>query len=63
MRECSLPLTAAACVDRIYTELAVIDIDGGALQLREVADGLAVDEVIAATAAPLQVSEDELPTF
>ena len=63
VRECSLPLTAAACVDRIYTELAVIDIDGGALQLREVADGVAVDEVIAATAAPLHVSEDELPTF
>jgi 3-oxoacid CoA-transferase subunit B len=63
VRECSLPLTAAACVDRIYTDLAVIDVAGGALQLRELADGLSVDDVIAATDAPLQIPEADLPTF
>ena len=63
LRECSLPLTAKACVDRIYTDLAVIDVDGGALLLRELADGVSVDDVLAATGAPLQVPEDELPIF
>ncbi|MGD2173341.1 MAG: 3-oxoacid CoA-transferase subunit B [Gammaproteobacteria bacterium] len=63
VRECSLPLTARACVDRIYTDLAVVDIDGGALRLRELADGVSAEEVVAATGAPLQVPEDELPTF
>jgi len=63
LRECSLPLTAKACVDRIYTDLAVIDVDGGALRLRELADGVSADEVIAATGAPLQLPDDELPTF
>jgi 3-oxoacid CoA-transferase subunit B len=63
VRECRLPLTAKACVDRIYTELAVIDVERGALVLRELADGVSVDDVIAATDAPLQVPEDKLPTF
>jgi 3-oxoacid CoA-transferase subunit B len=63
VRECGLPLTAKACVDRIYTDLAVIDVDGGALRLRELADGVSAEEVVAATGAPLQVPEDELPTF
>ena len=63
VRECSLPLTAAACVDRIYTDLAVIDVADGALQLRELADGVSVDDVIAATDAPLRIPDHELATF
>ena len=63
VRECSLPITAAACVDRIYTDLAVIDIDGGRLLLREIAAGSTVEAVIAATAAPLQVPDGELKQF
>jgi 3-oxoacid CoA-transferase B subunit len=63
VRECSLPLTAPACVDRIYTELAVIDIVSAGLVLREIATDTTLDEVLAATAAPLQVPEHELPTF
>jgi 3-oxoacid CoA-transferase subunit B len=63
VRECSLPITAAACVDRIYTDLAVIDIVGGALYLREIAEEVTAAEVQAATDAPLQLPDNEIPTF
>lgn len=63
LRECSLPITAADCVDRIYTDLAIIDIVGGALYLREIAEEVTADEVRAATDAPLQLPDNEIPTF
>lgn len=63
VRECSLPITARACVDRIYTDLAVIDIVADGLLLREIAEGVTLDEVRAATAAPLQLSGADIPTF
>ena len=63
VRECSLPLTAAACVNRIYTDLAVIDVDQQGLTLVEVAEGVTVAEVVEATGAPLIVPENPLPTF
>jgi len=63
LRECRLPITASACVERIYTELAVIDIGAQGLILREIAQGTSLDEVVAATEAPLQIPNNELPTF
>ncbi|WP_030690971.1 CoA transferase subunit B [Streptomyces globisporus] len=60
--ECGLPLTGKAVVQRVITDLAVVDITEDGFVLAELAPGVTVDEVVAATAAPLRVPQGVGPT-
>ena len=51
--QCSYPLTAVACVSRIYTDLAVLDVTPAGLMVREMAPGLDFDALQARTGAAL----------
>ncbi|RFP19271.1 MULTISPECIES: CoA transferase subunit B [unclassified Duganella] len=51
--QCSYPLTGVACVNRIYTDLAVLDVTPAGLAVCEMAPGLTFEELQAATGAPL----------
>ena len=62
LKACTLPFTGLAVVDMIVTELAVIDVTDRGLVLREIAEGVSVDDVQRATGATLVV-DGTPPTF
>lgn len=53
VEHCTYPLTGIACVNRIYTDLAVIDVCADGLVVTEMVPGLSFEELQALTAAPL----------
>lgn len=55
VERCSLPLTGVGCVHRIITELATLDVTPQGFRLVDVAEGHTVDDVLAATGAPVGV--------
>jgi len=55
LKECSFPLTGKACVDRIITDLAILDIDHEGMHLIEIAPNVTLDEIKAKTEAKFSV--------
>ena len=51
LKECTLPLTGKGVVNRIITNLGVLDVSDGGLKIVELADGVSEDELRAATLA------------
>ncbi|MFF3131463.1 CoA transferase subunit B [Streptomyces mirabilis] len=59
LQDCALPLTGKACVNRIITDLGVLDVTDDGLMLIETAPGVTAEEIIAKTDAKLTVAEDQ----
>jgi 3-oxoacid CoA-transferase B subunit len=58
VEKCTFPLTARRCVDRVFTDLAVIEVAKEGLVLKEIAPGWTAEEVQALTEAPLILAAD-----
>jgi 3-oxoacid CoA-transferase B subunit len=60
-RQCGYPLTAAAVVRRIYTDLAVIDVTAEGLVVREMVEDIDLPSLQAKTEAALHPAPDLRP--
>ncbi len=55
---CDLPLTGQACVNRIYTDLAIIEVTGDGLVVTEIIEGLSFADIETKTGAALRLGDD-----
>ncbi|MEL7453882.1 MAG: CoA transferase subunit B [Pseudomonadota bacterium] len=53
LKACTLPLTGKACIDRIITDLGVLDVVAGGLKVIECAPDVSIDEIRSKTEATL----------
>ncbi|MEM6852599.1 MAG: CoA-transferase, partial [Pseudomonadota bacterium] len=53
LKECTLPLTGKACVDRIITDLGVFDVTDGGIRIVETAPGVTAEDIAQKTAAAI----------
>lgn len=58
LKKCSLPLTGVKCVNKVVTDLAVMDFTENGFVLRERAPGVSVEEIVNSTEAKLIVEGD-----
>jgi 3-oxoadipate CoA-transferase beta subunit len=58
LEACTLPLTAKACVRRVFTDLAVVDVTPGGFVVRDMLAGLTQSDLAARTGAPLTFAPD-----
>lgn len=57
-RECTFPLTAARVVDRIFTNMAIIDVRPDGLYVQAILEGVSMEELQQSTEAQLKAAEN-----
>ena len=58
LKKCNLPLTGVSCIDRIVTDMAVIDVTKKGFVLKELAPGFSEADIQAATEAELIIDPE-----
>ena len=61
LSDCNLPLTGVKCVDKIITEMCVLEVTENGLVMTEIWPEFSVEEVKAATGCPIHVSPNLVP--
>ena len=59
VEHCTYPLTGVSCVNRIYTDLAVVEVTPDGLRVIEMVDGLTLDELVRLSGVPMTMERAE----